>query len=102
MILRHFTACSCYRITVFTVLALSEYRPIFNKVITAGVILVRFIETANYAFGENNVQVLFESLFELSSYQSTHFIDQEILVIKRNFVEKHLIGRVNSMTFHRI
>lgn len=84
------------------VLALSEYRPIFEQGQTrSGSYFGSFIETANYAFGENNVQVLFESLFELSSYQSTHFIDQEkILVIKREFLEKHLIGRVNSMTFH--
>lgn len=75
------------------VLALSEYRPIFEQGQTrSGSYYGAFIETANYAFDENNVQVLFDSLSELSSYQRTHFIDEENTCYKESISGKTFPG----------
>lgn len=78
---RDFTPLYCLQFRIKnnkSVLSLAEYRPIFEQGQTrGGSYFGAFIETANLSFGENSAKSLVESLFELSSYQSSHFIDAE-------------------------
>lgn len=77
---KDFTPLYCLQLLISNsvpVLSLAEYRPIFEQNQTrSGSYFGSFIEVANHRFNDNVALTLFETLFELSSYQTTHFIDQ--------------------------
>lgn len=60
----------------YAVLGMAEYRPIYEQGQTrAGTYFGAFIELVHHTFNEAQSQMVLETLFEMSQYQTQHFID---------------------------
>lgn len=71
------------------VVALAEYRPIFEKGQTrSGPYFGAFIESVNSSFHPNSATQLTECLFELSQYQYQNFIDEKTKTYKESIADK--------------
>ena len=61
-----------------TILGFAEYFSIYEQGQSrAGTYFGSFIETANASFSPNSIKDIFSGLRQLSTYQTTHFIDNE-------------------------